>query len=682
MNIYFKKSCFLITLLVVCVLSFAVALAVPASIEPAEVVYPDGTKVDIYSYGDEYFGFIGDKDGYLLRQANDGTYFYADEGNNNLAVYSPTASRPSNAVAGFDLKQSQQASFSAAADDQFVSHSAEIWPEITHTNRKLLIVATQFTDTTFSNQYYSSQRIHDLYFSDDDDKLSLYNYYMESSGGKFAFEPAITSDDLGDFLVDSNLTDDMGFVGDGVIKVTLDYAHPNPYSGYSSGATPNYNAMKTIAKDSLIKANDYIDFSAFDTDNSDTLEMEELTVVFIVAGYERSQYASDNKSVWGRRTALLEALYLDDVQVVAQGFALFGAMRSSTVPVGIGVPAHELAHTLGLPDLYNVDDSSKNFSLTNYASLMDKGPYGRDVDNGGISGYLPVHPDAYCKYVLGWYDDDEIKVIDDTFVGNITLKAYTDGDDVPGYKLIRVNSTADPEEYFLLEYRKLQGFDKGLKMYGDYFRPGVAMWHVDTSITSVIRTNFNNSHECGVALLHSGIQVTGTDSSTGKPVTANFVEGRAGFYNSQNPFWSADANKFTFFGDNSFPNNGLNTANGSKTKTNVKIDFLSKSDADTAVLKFGGSDVNFLIRESYRVGCFYYFNNTDKAVTVWPYSASYSDSGISEVKRLSKGTSVPANGWAYQYGTLLFTPGVKHKVFNWDVNTMRPLSPIMEYTAS
>ena len=68
---------------------------------------------------------------------------------------------------------------------------------------------------------------------------------------------------------------------------------------------------------------------------------------------------------------------------------------------GVGVFAHEFAHDLGLPDLY---DTSGGENSTGFWTLMSQGSYGND---GTVDiGRKPTHMGAWEKFQLGWLDYD------------------------------------------------------------------------------------------------------------------------------------------------------------------------------------------------------------------------------------------------------------------------------------
>ncbi len=66
---------------------------------------------------------------------------------------------------------------------------------------------------------------------------------------------------------------------------------------------------------------------------------------------------------------------------------------------GVGVFAHEYAHDLGLPDLY---DTGGGENGTGFWTLMSSGSYGND---GTVDiGTQPIHMGAWEKFQLGWLD--------------------------------------------------------------------------------------------------------------------------------------------------------------------------------------------------------------------------------------------------------------------------------------
>lgn len=114
-----------------------------------------------------------------------------------------------------------------------------------------------------------------------------------------------------------------------------------------------------------------------------------------------------------------------------------------------GTLAHEVGHTLGLPDLYN---TSNFFPAIGYWGIMDSG--GRigllvgDEEEGWevfVYGLVPGPPCAWSKEFMGWLDP--VVLLDDA--EDVSVRASVLGGE--GERLYKIPVTSD--EYFLIENR-------------------------------------------------------------------------------------------------------------------------------------------------------------------------------------------------------------------------------------
>ncbi len=153
---------------------------------------------------------------------------------------------------------------------------------------------------------------------------------------------------------------------------------------------------------------------------------------------------------------------------------------SNTGIIDIGVFCHEFGHALGLPDLYDYDDSSEG--IGNWG-LMSGGAYGADGRNPGY----PAHMIAWSKEVLGWIEPITVSdKLSDVAIPNVEENrdaVYRIWADEP-----------DGDEYFLIENRQKIGFDRFL------FEAGILIWHVDKSILQRGYGVNNNEKHKGVDL--------------------------------------------------------------------------------------------------------------------------------------------------------------------------------------
>jgi hypothetical protein len=109
----------------------------------------------------------------------------------------------------------------------------------------------------------------------------------------------------------------------------------------------------------------------------------------------------------------------------------------------VGTVVHEFSHSLGLPDLYDVDGEGSGgyaFDL-NFWDLMAVGSWNNE-------GHTPAGINAWLKGYMGWMD---IPVISAT--GSYTLAAAIDNP-----QAFRLN-TPVYNEYFIVENRQRTGFD-------------------------------------------------------------------------------------------------------------------------------------------------------------------------------------------------------------------------------
>ena len=125
----------------------------------------------------------------------------------------------------------------------------------------------------------------------------------------------------------------------------------------------------------------------------------------------------------------------------------------------IGVYAHEFGHILGLPDLYDRDESNGSSEGIGNWCLMAGGSW------NGWAGDTPAHMSAWCKQEMGWVDPTVLDMdqsgvdIPQTETNAFALKIWEDD-----YFWSR---------YFLVENRQQTGFDAGLPS------NGLMIYHLD-----------------------------------------------------------------------------------------------------------------------------------------------------------------------------------------------------------
>ncbi len=229
----------------------------------------------------------------------------------------------------------------------------------------------------------------------------------------------------------------------------------------------------------------YIDYSQFDGDNNGDVDI----AVFIRSGNgeEDSQNPFD---IWsyamvyqpGGGPGPFDGMYLPRWNTSPETRPL----RNPSNPTQfsgvdtlnrIRVFAHEMAHGLGLPDLYDYDDkldtatyhTPGDYNDHPYMDWCLMGYYGYGLFSIGTD--LPVHLCGWCKKEMGWINP---VVLTEGTYNDLVIYNFETSDDSSLY-LLPINLVEG--EYFLLEYRNrasVAQFDKVDSDFSCYFWPDLA----------------------------------------------------------------------------------------------------------------------------------------------------------------------------------------------------------------
>ena len=310
-----------------------------------------------------------------------------------------------------------------------------------------------YSDKT--QDYYGEQWVgtkltdhYELYFGDG---YSLTNYYDELSMGAFHFVP-----------IEFDVMPENSPVPNGMIEVVLDIPHPSASGDAQGSITKIFSACDP-----------YIDFSKLDKNGNGKIDETELGVLILNSGADASSSSGRTGGnsgaprfyfeVWGTSQPL--NAYLDGVSF--SKVSNVGEYKTVGNILPIGVPTHELAHNLGAEDLYARNVNAPGGTISGWPRAY----YFSLQCNGNNCGYgsMPSYLDPYQRIYLGWAEE---RVVED---GVYTI--YSTCTDK--YTVLRVN-TPDPDEYYLIEIRLKEGFEKNLTS-GDS-EGGIMVWHIDEEI--------------------------------------------------------------------------------------------------------------------------------------------------------------------------------------------------------
>jgi len=417
------------------VLACAMAMAAPAKPNTITHMQSDGTTVTLTMRGGEFNRSLVTMDGLTVGRDAHGDYCYsAGDALSDMLAHDPGA------------RGLQETAFVVAYRDQMApsGESRRVprredendHPQVpTMGSPRIPIILVNYTDirfvdedpvTTFQNQF-------------NEKPMSCLHYFESQSRGLFS--PQF------DILGPVDLPNDRAFYGSNKRVFGSDVDEQ----------------LGTMIYDACTGLNG-VDFSDYDNDGDGFVDV----AVVLYAGVGEAQaWYSVPECVWPCQWDMQEALdwdcsttgpfQLDGVTI--NRFAVFneleGSDDNSNAIDGVGTFCHEFGHCLGLPDFYPTN-GGYYYGMSTW-DIMDNGCY----LNGG---HTPAGYTSYERHFMGWMD-----LIDATPSTQYTLAPLNTDEGTA----VKVTNDANPDEYYLLEYRTKTGWDAYIA--GE----GIMVLHVD-----------------------------------------------------------------------------------------------------------------------------------------------------------------------------------------------------------
>ena len=454
-----------------------VMLPVPAKPAPFTHVQSDGSSVTLVMRGGEFNHSLMTLDGLTVALNDKGDYCY-------------TAGRSLSDVIAHDAgsRGIEETAFITAYRDQMTLRpSARRSPRRDGENSspqvptmgspRVPIILVNYTDVqfihadpvaTFESQFNEMQ-------------YSCLNYFRSQSRGQFS--PRF------DILGPVNLTHNRAYYGANVVRYdeTVDIR------------------LGTMIYDACMGLEGSVDFSNYDNDGDGYVDV----VVVLYAGVGEAQaWRTVRESVWPCQWDMTESYAWDCSAtgpfqlngVTIDKYAVFneleGSSNASTSIDGVGTFCHEFGHCLGLPDFYPTNNSSA-YGMSTW-DIMDTGCY----LNGGRR---PAGYTSYERHFMGWMD------LIDPIENTLYMMAPLGSDDGTAVKVV---NDANPNEYYLLEYRVRSGWDAYLP--GE----GILILHVDYDEMAWNENSPNNNatHQRMTIIPADGVLTTSSNSTDTWPL--------------------------------------------------------------------------------------------------------------------------------------------------------------------
>ena len=424
------KKKILTMLMLLC--SSIVAVAMPAKPGWQTIKQSDGTTLKVQTVGNAFNSAILTTDGLTVAQGKDGDYYYI------------------SSLTGLTAVRAHDVGNRTASEDAFVNVERENLKPVYRPYKHILqdmgrygtggsnadanvpslgqphipIILVEFKDVKFHN---TRQAIIDEMLTGE---TSVGQYFRDQSNGLF----------------------DPQFDVHGIYTVSQNRAYYGAHSGSN-----NDKALGALVTEACQKAAaDGVSFKPYDNNSDNYCDV----VIIIFAGVGEAQARTTiPDAIWPCNWDLSSARYAGQggngafrpktgdpyVNAFAVFNELHGDDESATTIDGIGTFCHEFGHCLGVPDFYDTAVRDGHIGLGDW-DIMCRGSYNNDT-------FTPAGYSAYEKVFMGWIE--YITPEPGTYYTLPILNQKNAATD----KAICIKSDLNPNEYFIIENRKKQGWD-------------------------------------------------------------------------------------------------------------------------------------------------------------------------------------------------------------------------------
>ncbi|MDP6570802.1 MAG: M6 family metalloprotease domain-containing protein [Candidatus Marinimicrobia bacterium] len=397
-------------LVILCIGIFSIGFAAKLKEIPVILHQPDGSSIEAYSSGDEFYVRLHTEDNYTIIQSEvDGYYYYAMQDNKNVvpSEFRADSNLPENVSIHPEIRISRE-EYLQRRDRFKVRNGSRDAPTIGTINNINIFI--RFAD---EGEFGTPRYLMDEPFNKPEGP-SMKHYFDEVSYS----------------LLEVNTHHYP--VCDMSTNVSYQDVHPRSYyQPYNAQTNPDgyTDANVTIREHTLLK--NAVEFVSgeipleLDVDGNDDGWVDNVT--FLVSG------SPDGWSdlLWPHRWSLFSFnVYINGAVVDAYNLNL-----ASGGYFNVGTLCHEFFHSLGAPDLYH------------YAGSGPTAAGGWDIMDG--SGDTPQYMSAWMKHKYGnWIDCPEISQMG---IYPLLPLQYQDN------SCFRLASPNSNTEFFVVEYRKKEG---------------------------------------------------------------------------------------------------------------------------------------------------------------------------------------------------------------------------------
>ncbi|MDO4510688.1 MAG: M6 family metalloprotease domain-containing protein [Bacteroidales bacterium] len=422
----------LLSFLAIVLAMWSACYAVPAKPGFSQYRQSDGTMVSIETVGDEFYHAFVTLDGMSVERNQQGDWVYATTEEVTQIIAHDPALRGAQEAAF--VKAEKEALQATARMDESTRHlirkvnGARKAGNVGYKGKKRIpILLVDYTDVKMK---HSAEEFKAHYSSGPN---SAYQYFYDQSNGKFQPQFDVW----------------------GVFTLSNNRAYYGAHGKNNQGSTVTDVRLGEMVAESITMAEEKTDINWKDYDNDNDGECDVVIVVYAGVG-EAQASTTHPEAIWPCQWNLYSANYFGDGpgyrfydNTLVDAFAVFNELNGNsdagTKLDGVGTFVHEFSHALGLPDFYETTYNYGYYGM-GYWSLMCAGSYNNNSDT-------PVGYSAYEKNFFGWID-----LIEPEGNTKYTLTAMNQGDIATDQAVI-IESDLNPNEFYILENRRKQGWD-------------------------------------------------------------------------------------------------------------------------------------------------------------------------------------------------------------------------------
>ena len=285
-------------------------------------------------------------------------------------------------------------------------------------------------NTTIWAPDFSEAYFEDLLFSEDPGAISMRNMYLEMSSGQYTVNGDVT--DWVDVPYNEARygNDACGSIVCATVWLFVQDSANDWYQEMLDGGMTAGQINAHLSQFDVWDRYDHDGDGNFDEPDG---YIDHFQSVHAGVGQETGGGAQGSDAIWSHRwyaffnligSAGPDGNLLGGIQIGDSDYWI-GDYTIEPENGGVGVFAHEFAHDLGLPDLY---DTAGGENSTGFWTLMSSGSYGNDGTED--IGSKPIHMGMWEKFQLGWLDYD-VAVAGQTSVHTLG-PSYMQGDHPQG----------------------------------------------------------------------------------------------------------------------------------------------------------------------------------------------------------------------------------------------------------